>query len=126
MKIRIVNGLPFVTVILEHQNRALNLDRVLIDTGSAGTLISADVAIQLGLGPSSTDKLIWIRGVGGAEFVYSKPIDQIKVGLLQLSDFFVEIGAMDYGYSFNGILGMDFLIASKAIIDIKNLKLHSW
>ena len=33
----------------------------------------------------------------------------------------VEIGAMDYGFSINGILGMDFLRAAGAILNLRDL-----
>ena len=40
-----------------------------------------------------------------------------------LDDFEREIGAMDYGFEFGGILGMDFLRAAGAIIDLYELTL---
>jgi hypothetical protein len=38
-----------------------------------------------------------------------------------LKDFNVEVGSMDYGFEINGILGMDFLLATGIKIDLKNL-----
>ena len=35
-----------------------------------------------------------------------------------LADFDVEIGEMDYGFDIDGILGMDFLTMSGAVIDL--------
>jgi hypothetical protein len=37
----------------------------------------------------------------------------------------VEIGGVDYGFAINGILGMDFLRATGAIVNLNDLTL-SW
>jgi hypothetical protein len=40
MKIRVPDGLPFVKVTLIHQKKVLEIEDVLLDTGSAGTIFS--------------------------------------------------------------------------------------
>jgi hypothetical protein len=32
---------------------------------------------------------------------------------------------MDYGFALDGILGLDFLLAVKAIVDLDRMELHS-
>lgn len=124
MKLRLAYGLPFISVCLTQNNRTLTLENVLLDTGSAGTIIPADIAINLGLGPDVEDEISRIRGVGGTEFVYSKRIQKIKVGTLVATDFIVEVGAMDYGFNINGILGMDFLLNVKAVLDLRTMEIR--
>jgi hypothetical protein len=51
-------------------------------------------------------------------------VDFIQVDEWKLADFEIEIGGMDYGFEINGILGMDFLTASEAIIDLEKLELR--
>ena len=87
------------------------------DTGSAGTIISSDVVLSLGLVYESTDVIHRIRGVGESEFVFTRLIERIQVGEITVNDFEVEIGAMDYGFEIDGILGMDFLTKVGAVID---------
>ncbi len=41
----------------------------------------------------------------------------------RLPHFKIEIGGMDYGFEINGILGMDFLIRAKAIINLPEMKI---
>ena len=65
-----------------------------------------------------------IRGIGGAEFVFVKRIDRLSVGELQVSDFEIEVGAMDYGFAIDGILGTDFLLQVGAVIDLSRLEIH--
>jgi hypothetical protein len=66
-----------------------------------------------------------ISGVGGSEFVYSKTVDSIKVGDMQAENFSLEIGAMNYGFDLDGIIGLDLLQQMKAIINIDKLTLES-
>jgi hypothetical protein len=66
-----------------------------------------------------------ILGVGGAEFVYTKKVDKLHVGDLIVEDFTIELGAMDYGFEMDGILGLDFLRSVRAIIDLGALTLSS-
>jgi len=59
-----------------------------------------------------------IRGVGGTEVVFIRETNFIKIGDKKIFQFEIEIGAMNYGFDINGILGMDFLIKYRACINI--------
>ena len=65
-----------------------------------------------------------IRGVGGTEFVFSKQVDQLIIANLEVSEFVVEVGAMDYGLPLEGILGMDFLLQTRAKINFNQLTIR--
>ena len=65
-----------------------------------------------------------IRGIGGAEFVFSKKLERIRVGHLLMTEFQIEVGWMDYGFDLQGILGLDFLFATNAVIDLEKLELR--
>jgi len=41
-------------------------------------------------------------------------------------DFEIEVGAMDYGFKINGIVGMDFLIKGKFLINLAQLEANSF
>jgi len=125
MKIRLEGRLPFVTVTLTQGDHDLTLDQVLLDTGSAGTVFSADELARLGIGPEPSDVIRRVVGVGGGEFVFSKRIGRLALGDLGASDFEVQVGAMDYGFPIQGILGMDFLLRSAAIIDLGRLEIRA-
>lgn len=125
MQIRIDGGLPFVTAIIGHHSHTLKLNRVLVDTGSAGTIFNADRVADLGLVLEPHDTIFRIRGVGGAEFVFAKIVDSLAVGKLALPNFQIEVGAMDYGFKLDGIIGMDFLHQTEAILDLGRLEIRS-
>lgn len=112
--------LAFVTATLSHRGTSIEIPDVLVDTGAASTVIDADLAAEAGIVPSPSDPLRRLRGVGGHEHVFVRRIDRFAIGAHGLDDFEIEIGEMDYGFGIGGILGMDFLRAAGAIINMRN------
>ncbi len=124
MNIRVRDGLPYVPATLMYRGRQLELENVLLDTGSAGTIFSTDKLLAIGLQYDADDMVRRIRGVGGAEFVFSKLVDRLSLGELQVNDFRIEVGGMDYGFDIDGIFGMDFLVQVGAVIDLSRLEVR--
>ena len=125
MKIRIRNGLPFVSATLIQRRQRVTLKNILLDTGSAGSIFSTDQVVDIGLTYEPDDVVHRIRGVGGSEFVFTKRVDILKVGTLQVANFEIEIGAMNYGFDMGGIIGLDFLTHVGALIDLDRMELLS-
>ena len=121
MKIEIKYGLPFVQIEVNFRGKKKLLDKVLLDTGSAGTVFNAKRVEEIGVVPEENDIVDTIRGVGGVEYVYVKKFDMIHFGDLLQESFEVEIGNMDYGMDIDGILEFDFISASNLVIDTKEL-----
>jgi predicted aspartyl protease len=117
--------LPFCSVKITYRGRSLQIENILIDTGSGGTILKMDLVEQIGITIDVNDTIETISGIGGTEFVYIKSIDSIEIGELNISNFEIEIGAMDYGFNINGIIGMDFLRNTGAIIDLKNMTISN-
>lgn len=124
MKIRYEGGLLYVTAELVYQSRKITLRDVILDTGSAGTLFSADEVFNLDLVPDPSDPIRRIRGIGGSEAVLSKRLDALAVGELKSSGFVVQIGAMDYGFPLQGLIGADFLTETGAVLDLNRLEIY--
>lgn len=124
MKIRIRNGLPYISATLIHHSQRVTLKQVLLDTGSAGSIFSTDKVAEVGLTYEPEDLVHRIRGVGGSEFVFTKRVDILKVGDLKVVRFEIEVGAMNYGFEMDGILGLDFLTQVGALIDLDRLELR--
>lgn len=125
MKLHIEGRLPFVSATLRFDGRPMMLDQVLLDTGSAGSVFAADAVRDLGIEPAREDLVRRIRGVGGSEFVYSKRIESVSVGEMIVEDFVIQVGAMEYGFPLKGIIGMDFLLATRATIDLGSLEVKA-
>ena len=121
MRLELREFLLFVPVTLVYRGSSLEIDDLLVDTGSASTLLSIDVVASLGIYPEATDNIRRIRGVGGVDYVFSKPIDAILIGGRAASSLEVEFGGLDYGFKMNGILGLDALLRAGAVLDLKNL-----
>jgi predicted aspartyl protease len=123
VQLQLKDNLPFVTLTVGHNRRTVEIENVLVDTGSASTVLAADSLVQIGIEPSPEDILHTIRGVGGTEVVYLRKVDFLEVDERKVTDFEIEVGGMDYGFEISGILGMDFLEASGAIIDLHKLQI---
>ena len=124
MRLTLKDDLPFVRITASYHDAEIDIPDVLLDTGSATTILSADQVAQIGIVPEPTDTLYTIRGVGGIETVFTRRIAQIRIGQQQVCDFEIEVGGMDYGFEIQGILGMDFLLQAGAIIDLCDLLLR--
>lgn len=125
MKIRLRDELPFISAKLTHQGLEVELQNVLLDTGSAATLFSVDRVAELGLKPEYSDVVDRMFGVGGTEFVIPKQIDAVTVEGLHVENFEIQIGTLKYGLEMDGILGLDFLLQTRAIIDFSRLEIYS-
>jgi hypothetical protein len=123
MQLQLIDDLPFATITVAYQGRFVEIPKVLIDTGSATSIFSADQVATIQLFPAPEDILYTIRGVGGIEVVFTRIVDYIQVGTKKLPNFQVEIGGKDYGFDIQGILGMDYLIKVGALIDLSRLDL---
>jgi predicted aspartyl protease len=123
LKIRLEDRLPFVTVTLGRGTREIVLDRVLLDTGSAATLFSVDEVAKLGIVPEPTDQVRRVVGVGGSEFVLTKRIERLSLGDIETREFPIQVGAMEYGFSIQGLLGVDFFVQASVVIDLGRLEI---
>ncbi|MCU0511389.1 MAG: hypothetical protein MUE40_02350 [Anaerolineae bacterium] len=106
---------------ITHAGKSLTLERVLIDTGAAACVFKTDDLVYM----HETDILRTMRGVGGIERVIQKQIDRLEAGGLQAAPFTIQMGAMDYGLPLDGILGSDFWLATRAVINFATRTLQS-
>jgi predicted aspartyl protease len=121
VKLQLKYGLPFCSIKLIYKGKEIILDDVLLDTGSGGTVFKMDKVEEIGITIEEDDIIETISGVGGSEFVYKKCVDSISMGDLNLENFQVEIGVMEYGFEINGIIGIDFLKSVGAVIDLDKM-----
>ena len=123
MKLRIEHNLAFVSVVVHANGQSLSMEKVLVDTGSSGTVLSVERLAEIGVKQQSDDLVFTVRGVGGTESVFSKSVDRLQVGELFVEDLEVEVGGLDYGIPMDGILGLDFLLQVGAMIDLSLLEI---
>jgi hypothetical protein len=126
MKYHLEFGLPFVNVSIQFRGRKLILRKILLDTGSAGTIFNANVVGDIGVIPESDDIVDTIRGVGGVEYVYTKNFEAINLDGICLNNYQVEVGNMDYGIEIDGILGFDFIQTANLIINTNTMQVFAF
>lgn len=124
MKIRLEHGLAYVEAILTFRGRSLRLGDTILDTGSSSTIFAADRLLEIGIVPEPSDALHRIRGVGGTEYAFTKSLVLLAMGEMKIPDFEIEVGAMDYGFPADGILGLDYLLRTGSLIDLRHLELR--
>jgi predicted aspartyl protease len=113
-----------VAVPVEANRQSLVLENVLLDTGSAATVFKTDELAQIGVQPEALDVVRAISGVGGHEFVVEKKIDTVYVGDLAVTLFPIQLSAMNDAPEFDGILGLDFLLRTNAVVDFGRLEIR--
>ena len=123
MKLYYEYGLPFAEIELFNYDKSIKLRKVLVDTGSATTIISTETAIGLGLGPHPDDEISLVRGVGGVESVCEKYVESIVLDTAILKNFKVDVGAMQYGFEIDAIVGMDIFEQAKVIVNFYEMTL---
>lgn len=120
-KLYIDDGLLLTDMEITYKGKILLLKRVLVGTGSGSTIIKTDLAESIDIVAEENDMIYRISGVGGSEFVFSKVIDSIKFAGKEADNFTLEIGAMNYGFDLDGIVGLDLLQQVKAVINLDKL-----
>lgn len=124
MQLEFRDDLPFISIALAFRGKSTLIDNVLVDTGSASTIL-ADYAVEaVDIAPELDDILYTIRGVGGIETVYTRHVQSLTIGQRALENVEIEIGGMNYGFSINGILGMDVLTRTGAVIDLNRFTIE--
>ncbi len=123
MRLTLRDDLILVSVAVVYQGREVEVPYMVVDTGSATTMLSTDVIAQIGIVPELHDVLHVVRGVGGTEVVFSRRVDRLQVGPRAIEQFEIEVGGIDDAFDINGILGLDFLLRTGAIINLGALQL---
>lgn len=122
--ITIFQRLPFVSVTVRANAQSLTLNRVLLDTGSAGTAFKTEDLEQIGVFLQPQDQLVRLRGIGGMETVVRKQIEAVQIGDLVVTPMTVQLGELNYAISLDGILGVDFLLQTGAVIDFDAMEIR--
>lgn len=115
--------LPFIYCKVEHESNTIELE-ALVDTGSAGTMLSSDVADQLGIDFTTGKDAYIVYGVGGGDSVYTHHISRLIIGNVAAVNFLAEIGNMNYGLQMDAIVGVDVLQATGAVLRMRPLLLE--
>ncbi len=123
MQLTLRDGLLLLPVTVSYQGQQVRVPDLVVDTGSATTMISIDILLQIGIVPEPEDILHVVRGLGGAEVVFSRRVDSLQVGSCAVEQFEIEVGGIDRAFDINGVLGLDFLLQARAILNLGSFQL---
>ncbi|HHY71638.1 MAG TPA: clan AA aspartic protease [Bacillus bacterium] len=122
MKVEFVNHLLEVEMTISYKGKKKTIDKLVIDTGAAHTLISSDIVDEIGIYFENSDSLVSSYGIGGEEYSFRKPVDFIRLGNYEISDMKLDFGNLD-NWGINGLIGLDILMNGQFIIDLGKLEL---
>ena len=118
INLKFKNSLLFCELDININGQLLHLNNVLIDTGSATTLINNDYVSLDG-----SEEFINIYGVGGYEAVLNKHFNTIIINDISINDTIISVGELDYGIDIDMLLGLDLLQKLNANLNIKDMTL---
>ncbi len=124
MTMRVQGRLLMTSATLTNNDQRLTLNDVVVDTGSVTTVFATHKLAAIGITPLPHDAFHRITGIGGWEYVLDKRLQALTAGGMSVSGFGIEIGSLDYGFVLDGILGLGFLLAVKAVVDLDRMELR--
>lgn len=126
MKVEYSDYLLQTAITICYQGKTKTIDRMVIDTGAAHTLISSDVVDDIGIFFEPGDLLITMIGVGGEDYSFRKELDSVELGPVKLDKIKVDFGNLDHDIiKINGLIGLDILKEGEFILDFKRLELFN-
>ena len=124
-KLKFKEGLLYTSIELNYNGKTITIEDVIVDTGASHTIIIPEYLEKADIPLSDNDEIVKATGYGGITcYSVRKKVDGIKCGNLFLKDFKLDFGIIDPSDRINGLIGLDFLIASKSVIDLVDLNLY--
>ncbi|MCA1291922.1 retroviral-like aspartic protease family protein [Paenibacillus sp. alder61] len=126
MQIEYIDSLLQASMTISYKGRSLTVDHLVIDTGAAHSLISSDIAAQIGIHFENGDKLVHSFGIGGGEYSFRKLIDQVQLGDYIMNNAYIDFGVFHEDIDqINGLIGLDVLKSGNMIIDLHQMELNA-
>ncbi len=122
MRLHYDGNLLTVKLSVKFRGNTMEIDDVIVDTGSSHTVFSPDVLDQIGVTYENGDPVYEAYGIGGTVPFYTKILDEIIIGFLKIENFEVDIGMLPKSHK--GLLGLDILKTNSFIVDMDKLELR--
>ena len=111
------NGLVFLRVLIWGPTGHTREARLVLDTGTARTMLAEPMAHALGLTPDRAVRRSRVSSVVGPELGYMVPVRRIRALGWERLDFAVACHRFAEGCNMDGLLGADFFAGLRLIID---------
>ncbi|MNZ40074.1 hypothetical protein D3C78_575790 [compost metagenome] len=125
MQIKYIDSLLQTSMMIRYKGRSLTIDRLVIDTGAAHSLLSSDIVEQVGIHFENGDRLVRSFGIGGDEYSFRKQIDQVQLGDFIMDNPYIDFGVFHENIDhINGLIGLDILKQGNMIINLYQMEMH--
>lgn len=125
MKFQMENQLPLVSVEIEYNGKKKIFSNVLLDTGCSSTILDTDLCEEIGLMLDLENAITRkMYGIGGTEICIEQKVSGMNIDEFQLNNFTLQLGDVREMHGFDGIIGSDFFLVNKLIIDFENMKVR--
>lgn len=125
LKMSIWSSLPCVSLSVTLRTRHAWIERVVIDTGCARTLLNQKHLRDAGLSIGAAQAVHNMVGAGGSDLGLVHIFDQVAVeDELAIRPFAVHVGPAPYGNDLGGLLGLDFLSRAGAVVNLREWTLE--
>jgi hypothetical protein len=117
--------LPLVSVEIEYDGQKKTFSNVLLDTGCSSTILDTDLCEEIGL-MLDLEKAITRKmyGIGGTEICIEQKVSGMNIDEFHLYNFTIQLGDVREMHGFDGIIGSDFFLVNKLIIDFENMEVR--
>ena len=124
-KLQYKKGLLYTSIELKYKEKSIVIEDVILDTGASHTIIATEYLEDMDIPLLDDDELVKAIGYGGVVgYSIRKKIDEIRCGSLLIKDMKLDFGVIDPKDRINGLIGLDFLINAKSIIDLADLTIY--
>ena len=122
MKIIYDGQLIMTSIAITFQGKTLQINNIIIDTGSSHTVISPDVLEEIGVTYENGDSIYEAYGIGGTVPFYTKVMEEIKIDTFVIKNVDIDVGMLPKEHQ--GLLGLDILKKYCFVVDMGKLELY--
>ena len=125
MKFQLDDRLPLVSVEIEYVGQKKTFSNVLLDTGCSSTILDTDLCEEIGLMLDLENAITRkMYGIGATEICIEQKVSGMNIDEFRLNNFTIELGDVREMHGFDGIIGSDFFLAHKLIINFENMEVR--
>lgn len=125
MKFQLDDRLPLVSVEIEYVGQKKTFSNVLLDTGCSSTILDTDLCEEIGLMLDLENAITRkMYGIGATEICIEQKVSGMNIDEFRLNNFTIQLSDVREMHGFDGIIGSDFFLAHKLIINFENMEVR--
>lgn len=119
MQIYIYDALICTDLKISFKGKSKVLKNVVIDTGAAQSILNSALVEELGIVPSTSDRILKTKGIGGQIKFFYRLVDSIEIGGVAFENLEMDFGDIDPKGEISGLIGLDLLGKLRTVIDVE-------